>query len=140
MSFALLTFLCSAGTFLMNAAVAQQEDNCDRRNGTIMQDQNIEPQLRSLVLSHLQIKRAFNEMLSVPHLTHEIAENAQKQGLKMRGHDVFIKNGFDTFQPSPYLVPLVWDIVWDLIIEGVIRPGRAATSKNLSRYAAFPAT
>lgn len=89
-----------------------------------MQDHNIEHQLRSLILSHLQSKRRFGEVLSVAHLMHEIAAKAQTQNLKVRGHDVLIKNGFNTFQPSPHLVPLVWDIVWDLIIEGVIRPGR----------------
>lgn len=96
--------------------------------------ENIEPHLRAVIVQCLQRKRPTHtvpESLSVPRLIEEVATFAKTHNLKVAGYDPWINNGYGTPEPSPHFGPRVWDVVWDLIVEGILRPGRGTDKLEL---------
>jgi len=84
-------------------------------------------ELRSVVIECLRKERPYDPHsapFQVDHLLHEVAEIARKRGLKTidNCHDAWRMN-YDTPELHPNLMAPVWDIVWDLIVESVLRPG-----------------
>ena len=82
--------------------------------------------LRPLVLECLKKDRPYNPSQSPLQLTHlcgEIAEIAKIRDLKYHSNiNAWNMNG-DRPELHANLMPSVADIVWDLIIEGILRPG-----------------
>jgi hypothetical protein len=92
----------------------------------------IEPLLRSIILQRLQVKRSVSDPpLSVEHLLSEVAAHAKQHQLKVgRGYDAWILDRYGRAAPSPHLVAHVWDLAWDLIIEGILRPGSGSETST----------
>jgi hypothetical protein len=92
----------------------------------------IEPLLRSIILQRLQVKRSNSDPpLSVEHLLGEVAAYAKEHNLKVgRGYDAWLDNRYGRAEPSPHIVAPIWDLVWDLIVEGVLRPGSGSDTST----------
>lgn len=86
----------------------------------------IQNQLRSIVVECLQKNRPYDprsDPFRVEHLFTEVAEIAKARSLK-------VTNSVNAWHDSGRMPELhtnvrgpVWDIVWDLVIEGIVRPG-----------------
>ena len=89
----------------------------------------IEIHLRSLVIECLRKKREFGAPLTVDLICDEIGRIAKDRRLKINQENSWHEfNGTITLHAN--LPPKIWDIVWDLIVEGVIRPGTGGVSGN----------
>src|SRR4030095_6881435 len=83
--------------------------------------------VRSLVIECLRKDRPYDPStppFQVPYLFKEVAQLAKSRGLKTaRGNNACEDLRHDGVDRHPHLKVEVWNIVWDLIVEGVIRPG-----------------
>ncbi len=79
--------------------------------------------LRSLVLEVLRKKRDYNVELRLEYIFVEIAEISKSRGLKYTQEINAWSMDNNGAKLHVNLWPRVYDIVWDLIIEGVLRPG-----------------
>jgi hypothetical protein len=90
-----------------------------------------EHQLRSLVIACLQKDRQ-NEPLQISYLFTEVARLAKIRDLQYSGNiNACLENRYGEPSLHPNLVPSIADIVWDLIVEGVLRPGIGRDNTNL---------
>lgn len=97
----------------------------------------IQNQLRSIVIECLQKERPYDpksDPFRVEHLLREVAEIAKARALK-------VTSTVNAWHDSGGLPELhanvrapVWDIVWDLVIEGIVRPGTAKGDQNQFPY------
>lgn len=82
-----------------------------------------EDMLRSIMLKCLQKRRSATEQLRVETIFQEIAGIAEKENYKTENQsDAWIRKR-DILGLNDALKAPAWKIVWDLIIEGVLRPG-----------------
>ncbi len=92
-------------------------------------------QLRSIVIECLQRDRPYEPNrapFDVGHLFYEIAEIAKQRGLKATAATNAWLDNPNIPELYPNLKGPVWAIVWDLIIEGIVRPGDGAPSRQFS--------
>jgi hypothetical protein len=85
-------------------------------------------ELRSLVLECLRKPRNSwsGEPFRIEHLFHEIAEISKHRGLKARRDVDAWLNEKNRIVLNPPLRAPIREIVWDLIVEGILRPGAAS--------------
>lgn len=87
--------------------------------------EQIEPRLRTLFLECLGKKRDFGTPLNVELMCTELAYISRDRGLRFGHHNAW--NDFHgTIKLHANLPPKISDLVWDLIVEGVIRPGSSS--------------
>jgi hypothetical protein len=83
--------------------------------------------LRAVIIECLRKERSqFGgsvQQLQVSHLFQEVAEIARERGLEYSLGINAWKLNHDRAEVHPNLRSPIWSIVWDLIIEGVLRPG-----------------
>src|SRR5688572_25700765 len=83
--------------------------------------------VRSLVIECLRKDRPYDPRSApfrVDNLFAEIAQTAKSRSLKTeRGNNAWIDNRYSDPNLHPHIQIEVWNVVWDLMIEGVIRPG-----------------
>jgi hypothetical protein len=83
--------------------------------------------VRSLVIECLRKDRRYDPHrapFQVEHLFGEIAETAKARSLLTpNGNNAWIDHRHENISLHPHLQLEVWNVVWDLIVEGVVRPG-----------------
>lgn len=83
--------------------------------------------VRSLVTECLRRERPYNPA-ALPFRVHglfgEVAKLAKDRELRTpSGNHAWLDNRSGLVELHPHLQVMVWDVVWDLIVEGVLRPG-----------------
>jgi len=73
--------------------------------------------------------------LQVDYLFREVAEIAKRRGLKFsEQHDAWRDNRHNPVSIYPNLKGPIVDVVWDLIVEGVLRPGQGSNGESNFPY------
>lgn len=93
------------------------------------------PDVRSLVIECLRKERPFNPQalpFRIDALCREVAAIAKTRGLKTaRGNHAWIDSRHQDPSLHPHVIVEVHSIIWDLIVEGIVRPGHGEQELDL---------
>jgi len=91
--------------------------------------------MRSVIIEILARDRPYDPGQSpfqLNHLCVEVAIVAKQRALKhTESNNAWLDNRYGNPELHPNVTPWVWSIVWDLIIEGILRPGTGKSEYNL---------